>query len=75
MPDHAHHWLIATPDGSPFVEGRCRACGATRLFSASGEGLLESGAVVIREPGDPNIGIWLRGTALTRRPGRVRDAG
>ena len=26
-----HHWIIASPDGRPFVEGQCRLCGEKRM--------------------------------------------
>lgn len=30
-----HHWRIADQDGSEFLPGRCRLCGAERLFRAA----------------------------------------
>ncbi len=28
--NHAHHWLIPTPDGSKVVTARCKYCSATQ---------------------------------------------
>lgn len=33
MSEHAHRWLLETPNG-PTVEGVCQTCGATRTYRA-----------------------------------------
>ncbi|WBL35396.1 hypothetical protein O0235_11495 [Tepidiforma flava] len=34
---HVHRWRIDEPNGTPWLEGRCAACGACRRFPASHE--------------------------------------
>lgn len=42
MPErHIHRWRIPEPDGSAWLEGVCRGCGARRQFPASEEAYLE----------------------------------
>ena len=31
---HCHHWVLPSPNGKPWVKGRCE-CGETRKFKAS----------------------------------------
>lgn len=34
----AHHWMLGSPNGSPWVQGRCRRCGKHKGFPASWKG-------------------------------------
>ena len=30
-----HHWMIDTPDGSTWLDGRCKKCGAEKQFRST----------------------------------------
>lgn len=35
MTEHAHHWLIETPNGTPYVTAKCRVCKEKRVYRAA----------------------------------------
>lgn len=36
--DHPHHWLIPEPNGSRYLTGVCKTCGAEREYKAADDG-------------------------------------